>query len=260
MDLELEGKRAVVTGGTRGIGLAIGAALAAEGASVVLVGRDQETLRRASAALAERSGRPVFGIAADTGSDDSVAEMAIRAREALGGVDILVNGAATPSEMPGLTEDDLEREINVKVRGYLRCARAFAPEMVDRGWGRVINIGGMAVRHSANLVGSVRNAAVVAMTKSLADELGPAGVNVTVLHPGWTRTEKTDGMLRSLAAAEGTDPEAVERARAASISIGRPVTSEEVAYVAAFLASPKSVALSGDAVVASGGTRNATYY
>lgn len=260
MDLELSGRRAVVTGGTRGIGLAVGRALAAEGVDVALVGRDAAVLEREAAALAADSGRRVVGIPADTGDDAAVAAMAGTAREQLGGVDILVNAAARPSGWPGLTEDDLEDEINIKVRGYLRCVRAFAPEMVERCWGRVINVGGIALRHSVNLVGAVRNAAVVSMTKSLADELGPAGVNVTVVHPGWTRTEKTDQTLAEIAGATGSDPASVERDRAAEISIGRLVTAAEVADVVAFLASPRSVALNGDAILASGGFRGATYY
>jgi NAD(P)-dependent dehydrogenase (short-subunit alcohol dehydrogenase family) len=260
VDLELTGRRALVTGGTRGIGLAVGRALAAEGADVALVGRDTEALERQAAALAAASGTHVVAIPADTGEDRAVAAMAAAAREQLGGVDILVNAAATPSAWPGLTEDDLEREINVKVRGYLRCVRAFAPEMAERGWGRVINVGGIALRHSVNLVGAVRNAAVVSMTKSLADELGPQGINVTVVHPGWTRTERTERILEEIAAAVGSDPASVERERAAEVSIGRLVSAEEVAAVIAFLASPLSVAVNGDAVVASGGIRGATYY
>jgi NAD(P)-dependent dehydrogenase (short-subunit alcohol dehydrogenase family) len=260
MDLQLTGKRAVVTGGTRGIGLAIARGLAAEGCDVAIVGRDAEALAREAAALAAASGRRVVGIAADTGDDASVAAMAEQARAALGGVDVLVNGAARPSAWPGLSEDDLEDEINVKVRGYLRCARAFAPEMCERGWGRIVNVGGVGMRTSVNLVGAARNAAVVALTKSLADELGPAGVNVTVVHPGWTRTEKSDAVHAEIARRTGGDVESVERARAAEVSIGRLVTAAEVADVVVFLASPRSVALNGDAVLASGGVVGAIYY
>lgn len=260
MDLQLNGRRAVVTGGTRGIGLAVGRGLAAEGADVALVGRDGDALRRQARALASSSGRQIVAIVADTGSDDGVARMAEEAQAALGGTDILVNAAATPSAYPGLTEADLEAEINVKVRGYLRCVRAFAPGMVERRWGRVVNIGGIAVRQSANLVGSARNAAVVAMTKSLADELGPKGVNVTVVHPGWTRTERSDEMHERLGAAIGMTASEFESTRAATVSIGRIVTADEVAAVVVFLASPRSVAVNGDAVLATGGVCGVTYY
>jgi NAD(P)-dependent dehydrogenase (short-subunit alcohol dehydrogenase family) len=247
MDLGLTGRRALVTGGSRGIGLAIGRALAREGADVALLARDAEAVKRAAAGVARESGRRVIGVAADTADDASVTAAVAAVVERLGGVEILVNAAATPNTGAPLSEDALEAEINVKVRGYLRCARAVAPAMVSGGWGRIINIGGLAARQTGTVVGSVRNVAVAAMTKNLADELGPQGVNVTVVHPGITRTERA------------IDPE-LEHALAGGVSIGRIVTAEEVADVVTFLASPRSIALNGDPVVASGGARGPIFY
>ncbi len=100
----------------------------------------------------------------------------------------------------------LDEQLNVKLKGYLRCARAFAPGMVAGGWGRIINISGMAARQTGSVVGSVRNVAVSAMTKNLADEYGPAGVNVTVVHPGMTVTERTPDTLAAIAAAAARRP------------------------------------------------------
>lgn len=260
MDLELVGKRAVVTGGGSGIGLASARALAAEGVDLALVGRDAGKLDRAAADVAGETGREVIGVAADTGDDGAVAAMAARVLDELGGVDILVNAAATPNTGGPFTEDDLEREVNVKVRGYLRCARAFAPGMVERGWGRIVNISGLAARSTGSLVGTVRNVTVAAMTKNLADELGPQGVNVVVVHPATTRTERTPDTFAAMAAARGTTAEEVEARLAAGTSIGRIVTAAEVASVVTFLASPRSVALNGDPVVASGGARGPIYY
>jgi NAD(P)-dependent dehydrogenase (short-subunit alcohol dehydrogenase family) len=197
--------------------------------------------------VARESGRHVIAAPADTGDDASVAAMVGQVVAQLGGVDILVNAAATPATGAPFTDDDLEAEINVKVRGYLRCARAVAPLMTAAGWGRIINISGLAARQTGTVVGSVRNVAVAAMTKNLADELGAHGVNVTVVHPGLTQTERA------------IDPE-LERAAAAGVSIGRIITADEVADVVAFLASPRSVALNGDPVVASGGARGPIHY
>jgi NAD(P)-dependent dehydrogenase (short-subunit alcohol dehydrogenase family) len=247
MDLGLTDRRALVTGGSRGIGLAVGRALAREGADVALLARGAEAVERVAAEVARESGRRVIGVAADTGDDESVQAAVAAVVERLGGVDILVNAAATPNTGLPLPDDALEAEINVKVRGYLRCARAVAPLMVAGGWGRIVNVGGLAARQSGTVVGSVRNVAVAAMTKNLADELGAQGVNVTVVHPGMTRTEKP------------LDPE-VERGAAERVSIGRIVTAAEVADVVTFIASPRSVALNGDAVVASGGARGPIYY
>ena len=260
MDLELSGRRAVVTGGSRGIGLAVARSLTAEGVDVALVARGEEALRAAADELAAASGRRVIAAPADTGDDTSVAAMAARVTEDLGGVDILVNAAATPATGAPFDDDDLEREVNVKVRGYLRCARAFAPQMAARGWGRIVNISGLGARQTGSIVGSVRNVAVVAMTKNLADELGSQGINVTCVHPGMTRTERTPEAMQAMAAARGTSVEELEKRLESAVAIGRLVTADEVAAVVTFLASPKSVALNGDAVVAGGGSRGSIHY
>lgn len=260
MDLDLKGRRALVTGGTRGIGLAIGSVLAQEGADVMLVGRSREELTKRAQELTCTTGSSVTSFALDVTNAVAVKEMFSRFENEFGAPDILINAAASPSAYPGLSEEDLEHEIDVKVRGYLRMVRGCVPKMIENGWGRVINIGGIRVRETGSLVGSVRNAAVVAMTKNLADELGPLGINVTSLHPGWTRTERTEESLDSLAEASGRSRPELEAARIATISIGRMVTAEELANVAAFLASPKSVAINGDAIYVGGGVRGQIYY
>jgi NAD(P)-dependent dehydrogenase (short-subunit alcohol dehydrogenase family) len=259
VDLELTGKRAVVTGGSQGIGLATARVLAAEGADVALVARTRDKLTAAAERLAAESGRRVVAVPADTGDDASVTAMAEEVVRSLGGVDILVNAAA-PASTGAFDEDTLGDEVNVKVRGYLRTARAVAPHMVAQGWGRIINVSGLAARQTGSVVGSVRNVAVAALSKNLADELGPQGVNVVVVHPGLTRTEKTPRTLATMAAARGTDVDGVRKALESAVSIGRMVTAEEVADVIAFLASPKSVALNGDPIAASGGVRGPIYY
>lgn len=265
MDLQLTGKRAVVTGGSRGIGLAVARALVSEGVAVALVARGGESLQAAATALSA-GGATVVAIPADTTDDTSVRAMAVRATELLGWVDILVNSAARPASAgpaAGLTEatdDALRAELESKVLGYLRCARALVPGMVERGWGRIINISGLNARWAGSLVGSVRNVAVSAMTKNMADELGPAGVNVTVVHPGYTVTERTPGMLADRAAERGVSPGEVAAELGRATSIGRLVTAEEVADVVTFLASPRSVAITGDAVAVGGGQRGPIYY
>jgi NAD(P)-dependent dehydrogenase (short-subunit alcohol dehydrogenase family) len=265
VDLQLTGKRAVVTGGSQGIGRSVAATLLDEGADVALVSRTATTLDRAAAELGGRPGR-VVAIAADTTDDESVRRMADRAAELLGGVDILVNSAAPraiPGPQPTLTEitDDAARlQFETKVLGYLRCARALAPGMAERGWGRIVNISGLNARTASSLVGSIRNVSVVAMTKSLADELGPAGINVTVVHPGYTVTEQTPETVAAMARAQGLDSETVLANLASATSIGRLITAAEIASVVAFLASPLSVAITGDVIAAGGGQRGPIYY
>jgi NAD(P)-dependent dehydrogenase (short-subunit alcohol dehydrogenase family) len=265
MDLELTGKRAVVTGASRGIGLAVARALAAEGCDIALVARDKAALDVAREALAAASGRRVLAVRCDTGDEESVAAMAAAVTEGLGGADILVNAAATPNTgavvgIDGFDAAEFSEQVNVKVLGYLRCVRAFVPHMRAAGWGRIINISGLAARRTGAITGSVRNVAVAALTKNLADELGPDGINVTVVHPGVTVTERTPAMLAGRAERAGVPTAEVERQIAASVSIGRTVTAEEVANVVAFLASPKSVAVNGDAIAVGGGAIGPIYY
>jgi NAD(P)-dependent dehydrogenase (short-subunit alcohol dehydrogenase family) len=128
------------------------------------------------------------------------------------------------------------------------------------GWGRIINISGLAARSSGAITGTVRNVAVAAMTKNLADELGKDGINVTVVHPGVTVTEKTAANLVERAGRAGVTPAEIERRLGAGISIGRLVTAAEVANVVTFLASPKSVAVNGDAIAVGGGAVGPAYY
>jgi NAD(P)-dependent dehydrogenase (short-subunit alcohol dehydrogenase family) len=264
VDLLLSGRRAVVTGAGRGIGLAVADTLAAEGVDVVLVARDQEALDRAAERVS-RHGRRVLALTADTTDDTAVRAMAARAIGELGGIDILVNCAAQPATgastaLADLRDEDLRVEVETKVLGYLRCARALAPDMKARGWGRIINVSGLAARQTGSPFGSIRNVAVAAMTKNLADELGPHGINVTVVHPGMTVTERTPGLLAERAEALGVTAAEAEARVAAGISIGRIVTAEEIADVVTFLASPRSVAVTGDAVAVGGGTRGPIHY
>jgi NAD(P)-dependent dehydrogenase (short-subunit alcohol dehydrogenase family) len=265
MDLELTGKRAVVTGGNRGIGLAVARALAAEGCDVALVARDKAALDAARESLIATTGRTVLAVSCDTGDDASVAAMAAAVIDGLGGADILVNAAARANSgavvgLDGFDIDEFSEQVNVKVLGYLRCARAFAPHMRAAGWGRIINVSGLAARSTGAITGTVRNVAVSALTKNLADELGKDGINVTVVHPGFTVTEKTPANLAERAARAGVTAAEIERRLGATVSIGRLVTAEEVANVVAFLASPKSVAVNGDAIAVSGGLVGPIYY
>ncbi|WP_437680721.1 SDR family NAD(P)-dependent oxidoreductase [Sorangium sp. So ce131] len=252
MDLELTGKRAIVTGGSRGIGKSIARELAREGASVVIAARSKDKLEATAAELSAETGRRVVPLVVDTGNETSVNTLVERAVAELGGVDILVNNAAVPggispaTSLAEIVDAQVIEDINIKVVGYLRTARAVAPHLIKNGWGRIINIGGLAVRKTGRPVATLRNVGVAAITKNLADELGPRGINVTVVHPGATRTERTR--------AES------EKELAASVSIGRIVDAREVAWVVAFLASPRSVAINGDSIVAGGGSVGPIYY
>ncbi len=267
MDLQLTGKRALITGGSRGIGLACARGLLAEGASVALVARGQEALDAAAVALREEfPAATVVTVSADS-ADDAQVRRAVEAVVAgLGGVDILINsaarvaGSAPTPRYDELTDDEMRIELEVKFLGYLRFARAVGPLMAANGWGRIINIAGLAARTAGGISTSVRNVAVAAMTKNLADELGPHGVNVTVVHPGLTVTERTPGMIANVASARGISAAEAEKALGAGTSLGRMITAEEVADVVTFLASPRSVPITGDPITVGGGSKGPIYY
>jgi NAD(P)-dependent dehydrogenase (short-subunit alcohol dehydrogenase family) len=267
MDLELKGKRALVTGGSRGIGKAIARLLAREGADVALLARNAQVLAAAAAELAAESGGKVVGVSADTASDKQVHRALAEAARLLGGpIEILVNAAAEPAGFAGppklgeITSEFFHAEMDTKVMGYIRCAREVAPGMQAQGWGRIVNISGLAARQTGNSVGSMRNVAVAALTKNLADELGPHGINVTVVHPGTTRTERTAPLVAARAAARGVLPQAVEEELATGNSIHHLVDAGEVAHVVAFLCSPKSRAINGDAIAVGGGAPRSIHY
>ena len=265
MNLELEGRAAIVTGGSRGIGKAIARELAHEGVDVAIVARGQKALSEAAAQLAEETGRRILPIPTDTGDLDSIRSMVERVHQELGRIDILVNNAAAPGGGPvpthaELTQDHFDADMNIKVMGYLRCAQAVAPIMQAQRWGRIINISGLAARMSGSIIGSMRNVSVAAMTKNLADMLGPDGINVTVVHPGGTRTERTGEFIKKQAADQNVPESEIEEQLDGSNSIRHFVDAHEVAWVVAFLCSPKSISINGDAIAVGGGLGHAIHY
>ncbi len=226
---------------------------------MILVGRDEPAL----AAAAREVGAEGW-LRCDTGLDEQVARMAEQAVAQLGGVDILINcaakpgGQSAPPRLPEITNELFWDDVNVKVLGYLRCIRALAPHMPPGG--RIVNVSGLAARSTGSTIGSIRNIAVAALTKNLADELAPAGIAVVCVHPGTTRTEKTPAVLRARAESQGISEEEAERQLAASNLLGRLVDASEVAAAIAFLASPRAVGINGDAVAVAGGIRGPIYY
>jgi NAD(P)-dependent dehydrogenase (short-subunit alcohol dehydrogenase family) len=254
MDLELTGRRAIVTGASKGIGRVIAETLAAEGVELVLAARTAASLEDTADRITRATGTRVHAVVADTSSDASVSNLVAEASRLLDGVDILVNNAATPGgssrvrEAVAVPVTAVANDFDAKALGYLRVSQQVAPLLVAQGWGRIINIGGHTGNKTGFLSGTLRNAAVTALGKTLADELGPKGITVTTIHPAATRTEKT-----------GEGPDFSARAAAES-SNGRMTEAHEVAWVVAFLASPKSVAINGESIFVGGGFRGRIAY
>src|SRR5439155_4510558 len=194
MDLGLTGKKAVVTGGSRGIGKAVARRLALEGCDVAICARSEGPLQESASELAKESGRKVIGLPCDTTDYGSIKRFINGAAEGLGGIEILVNGAARVGGARGDVEsvdtEEIIRDFTEKVVGYVRCAQQAVPHMKRAGWGRIINISGGAGRSPGTAIsGGARNAATVNMTKALANALGPHGITVNAIYPGQTITE-----------------------------------------------------------------------
>jgi NAD(P)-dependent dehydrogenase (short-subunit alcohol dehydrogenase family) len=266
LDLELRDKVAVVTGGNRGIGKAVAWQLAKEGVDVALLARDRALLEAAAAEIAQATKRRVKGYVADTGDDAAVKTAIAQVLGEFGRVDILVNCAAAvggvgkPPKLAEITNEPFFADMNVKVMGYVRTIREIAPHMAAQGGGRIINISGLAALSTGSTIGSIRNVGVAALTKNLADELAPSGISAVCVHPGRTRTEKTAEFVERQAEAQGVAPDEVERRLAAGNLVGQVITAEEIAYLVAFLASPKSIAINGDSIAAGGGSPGPIHY
>jgi NAD(P)-dependent dehydrogenase (short-subunit alcohol dehydrogenase family) len=264
MDLGLEGKIAIVTGGSKGIGRSTALALAQEGVDVAICARGVEDLEDAAAEIRARTGRRALAVRADTGDPDDIKNLVAATVAELGGVDILINNAVNSTAAPfmELADEDWLNHINVKVMGYVRCARECIPHMRQRGGGRIINIGGMAARQSNPITNSngVTNASVSNMAKNLADQVASDGILVNCIHPGTTRTPRQDMILERQARDAGISvAEAAARA-VAGIPIGRMVEPHDIADLILFLVSDRAGAITGQTVGVEGGAVRAINY
>jgi NAD(P)-dependent dehydrogenase (short-subunit alcohol dehydrogenase family) len=272
MDLGLKGKHAIVTGGSQGIGKAIARELAREGVDVAIVARRKEPLEAAAREIASETGCRVIALPTDVTNRAQVEATVAQAASQLGGLHILVNSGSSPGgsttatgPIESVVDEDLLKDFDTKYMGALRCARAVIPHLKQQKWGRIINISGTNSRNAGNLSGGARNTSLVHFTKTLAVQLGRFGITVNCIHPGVTRTERTPRLLAAQAAELGITPEEAEKRNYAPDSprgnaIGRMVDARELGYVAAFLASDKSWAISGELVVATGGAGKSVYY
>jgi NAD(P)-dependent dehydrogenase (short-subunit alcohol dehydrogenase family) len=213
MDLGLQGKHAIVTGGSRGIGKAIARELAREGVDVAIVARNKADLEATARELAHETNRRVIALAADVTSKEQVERTVAQAARELGGLHILVNSGSSPGGSATATgpietvvDEDLLQDFNVKYVGALRCCRAVIPLMKEQNWGRIINISGGNVRNAGNLSGGARNTALVHLTKTLGMQFGRHGITVNCIHPGTTRTERTPRLLAARAKELGVSP------------------------------------------------------
>jgi NAD(P)-dependent dehydrogenase (short-subunit alcohol dehydrogenase family) len=245
----LQGKHAVVTGASRGIGLAIARALLAQGARVTLMARDAAALDAAAAGLGNCAAWQTVDVADAAGVNAAFARA--------GTVDILVNNAGQAASAPfGRTDAVLwQRMLDVNLTGAWHCIQAALPGMLDLGWGRIVNVASTAGLTGYRYVAAYCAAkhGLVGLTRALALEVAAKGVTVNAVCPGYTETDIVRDAVASIARRTGRSEEQARAELAAANPQGRLVQPDEVAHAVAWLCMPAASALNGQAVAVAGG-------
>ena len=261
MDLGLKGKRAIVTGGNRGIGRSCALALAREGARVCITARSQEHLDAVIDEINSASGDG-HAVAVDLTILESCQKVVSETVARFGGVDILVNcaGAARGGDILDLPTKLIDDALSLKSYSYLRLSQLVIPHMRQNGWGRIINIAGGAGTSpsSGNIPVSLANIAILNMTRALSDAVSKDGILVNTICPGLTNTQRARDVQQASADEAGKDVEELLQELGNELPAGRIAEPEEIANVVAFLASEPCSYIFGSSIYMDGGGRRGT--
>ena len=262
MSANLEGKIAVISGSSRGIGLAIAQELAREGCDCLLTGRFENTLSEAAAALAEETGRRIEICAGDLRTAEGCGAVHLAVEEYFGGLDILVNNAGATQGGDFLEQDDAVWEDGFALKFYacVRLSRLLWPILTERHGYVVSIVGGFARTPDPDfMIGGAVNAAMANFTKALAGQGKRDDVNVNAIYPGLTETERVTRIFVGRAKQTGKTPEEARRDILKAQGIRRIGTPEDVAKLAAFLCSPQARHIQGTAIAVDGGATDGLF-
>lgn len=263
MQLGLAGRVALVTGGSKGIGKAVATALAREGVHLALCARGATELDTAAEEI-RTLGVKALSVPTDMTDPAAVERFVAAAANHYGHIDILVNNAVTSAQntFAALSDEEFRYHIDVKLMGYIRCARAVWPHMRARRWGRIVNVAGMTARIVTDfrMTNGVVNSAVTNFTKHLAEQTGKDGITVNAVHPGYTWTPRLEGILRRWAELENISFEEACSRRCAEIPIGRFIQPGDLANLILFLCSDAADAITGQAIAVDGGSGRSINY
>lgn len=255
MELHLSGRRALITGGSKGIGLSVAEELAAEGVDVAICARNAAEVESAGQHL-RALGRTVHAQVADVTDPAQVIELVERSVEALGGLDILVNnaGAAHPGNFESLTDEDWQADLDVKLYSQIRCTRAALPHLRRSPAARVINVNSVYARYPdpSFFATTVNRAACLNLSKALAREFGPEGILVNSINIGFVVTPQWQN-IRARRAPESSEEEFFASLAKEEVPLGRFGTADEVSGLVAFLASDRASYLTGTSIDVAGG-------
>ena len=257
MDLQLNGKTALVTGASEGIGKAIALALAKEGVDVAICARRKEPLEAAAAEIARATNRKIVAIPADLTKPEDAENFVKQGHAALGRVDILVNnaGSSPGGTMEFLTEEHWAQSLQLKFMGYVRCIKHVLPIMQRQGRGRVVNlIGNDGIKHSYwEIAPGAANAAGQNLTISLAGQYGKDNISFVAVNPGPVRTERWAGLVDAMARDMKISHEEADQLAPRSIPLGRIAECDEVANLVTYLASDLAHFVNGTMIEIDGG-------
>ena len=256
MDLQIKGKTAIVLGASKGIGRGIAEALAAEGVSVAIVARTQDTIDRTVAEIKARH-QSAIGFAADLADWASIERAVNAARQQLGPIDILVNnsGGPPPSGVSGVKPEVWEAQFHAMVLPLFRLTDMLLPDMRARKWGRILTVASYSVIEPIPAIGisNTLRSAIVGWSKTLSLEVGRDGITVNMLLPGVIATDRSLQLSRATAERQKISIEEATQRTAQMIPVGRLGTPEEFGAIAAFLASPHAAYITGSLIRIDGG-------